>query len=149
MFVSHRIHASTPCYGDNFISLHAYVDYVRILQKTHLWRMVSSGMLRREAFVRPDVSEELSASFIRVTRIGELRNTLAVNSNRRTLRRRATRRNIPEDATLLVQEQFELGGGGGVQWKAVQGAVNKRGACQLQLALFLVHRFLLPWWRRC
>jgi hypothetical protein len=31
-------------------------------------------------FVRSDVSEELSASFIRVTRIGEL-GTLAVTSN--------------------------------------------------------------------
>jgi hypothetical protein len=43
---------------------------------------VSSGMLRRVALVRTDVSEELSASFIRVTRIGELGTTLAVNSNR-------------------------------------------------------------------
>jgi hypothetical protein len=34
--------------------------------------MVSSGMLRRVALVRSDVSEEPSASFIRVTRIGEL-----------------------------------------------------------------------------
>jgi hypothetical protein len=32
--------------------------------------MVSSGMLRRVTLVRTDVSEELSASFIRVTRIG-------------------------------------------------------------------------------
>jgi hypothetical protein len=31
--------------------------------------MVSSGILRRVALVRTDVSEELSASFIRVTRI--------------------------------------------------------------------------------
>jgi hypothetical protein len=47
--------------------------------------MASSGMLRRVALVRTDVSKELSASFIRVTRIGELGTTLAVTSNRRTL----------------------------------------------------------------
>jgi hypothetical protein len=40
--------------------------------------MASSGMLRRVALARSDVSEELSASFIRVTRIGELGTTLAV-----------------------------------------------------------------------
>jgi hypothetical protein len=34
--------------------------------------MVSSGMLRGVALVRTDISEEPSASFIRVTRIGEL-----------------------------------------------------------------------------
>jgi hypothetical protein len=49
--------------------------------------MVSSGMLRRVAPVRIDVSEELRAYFIRVTRIGELETTLAITSNRRTLRR--------------------------------------------------------------
>jgi hypothetical protein len=43
--------------------------------------MASSGMLRRVALVRIDVSEELSASFIRVTRISELGTTLAVTSN--------------------------------------------------------------------
>jgi hypothetical protein len=85
-------------------------------------------MLRRVAFVRTDVSEELSASIIRVTGIGKLGTTLALTSNRRTLfvflrsvRRllvtasvvpsspilvtlmkeaRTTRRNIPEDAIL-------------------------------------------------
>jgi hypothetical protein len=46
--------------------------------------MASSGMLGRVALVGTDVSEELRASFIRVTRIGELRITLAVTSNRRT-----------------------------------------------------------------
>jgi hypothetical protein len=43
--------------------------------------MASSGMLRRVALVRTDVSEELSASFIRVTRIGEIGTTLAVTRN--------------------------------------------------------------------
>jgi hypothetical protein len=43
--------------------------------------MASSGMLRRVALVRTDVSEEPSASIIRVTRISELE-TLAVTSNR-------------------------------------------------------------------
>jgi hypothetical protein len=51
--------------------------------------MVSSGMLRRVALVRTVFSEELSASFIRVTRIGELGTTLAVTSNRRMLQRNA------------------------------------------------------------
>jgi hypothetical protein len=49
--------------------------------------MAPSGMLRRVALVRIDVSKEFSASFIRVTRIGELGITLAVTSNRPTLRR--------------------------------------------------------------
>jgi hypothetical protein len=43
-------------------------------------------MLRRVVLVRTDVSEELIASFIRVTRNGELGTMLAVTSNRRTLR---------------------------------------------------------------
>jgi hypothetical protein len=47
--------------------------------------MVSSGMFRRVALVKTDFSEERSASFIRVTRIGELGTMLAVTSNRRTL----------------------------------------------------------------
>jgi hypothetical protein len=43
--------------------------------------MASSGMLRRVALVRTDVSEEISATFIRVTTVGELGTTLAVTSN--------------------------------------------------------------------
>jgi hypothetical protein len=40
--------------------------------------MASSRMLRRVVLVRTDVSKDLSASVIRVTRIGELGTTLAV-----------------------------------------------------------------------
>jgi hypothetical protein len=52
------------------------------------WRIPSSGLLRRATLVRTDISEELSASIIRVTRICELWITLAVTSNRCTLRRK-------------------------------------------------------------
>jgi hypothetical protein len=90
--------------------------------------MVSSGMLCRVALVRTDVSEELSASFIRVTRIGQpthaavfLRSVsrllvtasvvpsspILVTLLKEVLRSsetyfliRFTRRNIPEDAIL-------------------------------------------------
>jgi hypothetical protein len=44
-------------------------------------RMASSGMLPGVDLVRTEVSEVLSASIIRVTRIGELGTMLAVTSN--------------------------------------------------------------------
>jgi DNA-binding TFAR19-related protein (PDSD5 family) len=50
--------------------------------------MVSSGMLRRVALVRTDVSEELNASIIIVAGMGELGTTLAETSNRHKLRRK-------------------------------------------------------------
>jgi hypothetical protein len=58
------------------------------------------------ALVRTDVSEEPGASFIRVTKIGELGTTQAATSNRRTLR--ATRRNNPEDTILHSHRRENL-----------------------------------------
>jgi hypothetical protein len=49
--------------------------------------MASPGILGRVALVRTDVSEELTASIIRVTRIRELGTTLALTSSRHKLRR--------------------------------------------------------------
>jgi ABC-type taurine transport system substrate-binding protein len=81
---------------------------------------VSSGMLHRVALLRTKVSEEISASFIRVT-IGELGTTLAVtsivpsspilvtlrkealSSSEMLLLRSATRRHIPEDVILQTE----------------------------------------------
>jgi hypothetical protein len=77
-------------------------------------------MLRRVVLVRTDVSEDLSASIIRVTRIGELGRTLAATSNRRTLRRnvffvflRSLRRllvraNVVPSSPILVTLMMEV-----------------------------------------
>jgi hypothetical protein len=52
--------------------------------------MASSGMLRRVALLRTDVSEELRAYIVRVTRTDEVGTTLAVTSKRRMLQRNTT-----------------------------------------------------------
>jgi hypothetical protein len=74
--------------------------------------MASSGMLRRVALVRTDVSEELSVSFIRVRRLlvtasvvhsSPILATLmkeTLSSFETSVLTRATQRNIPEDAIL-------------------------------------------------
>jgi hypothetical protein len=98
------------------------------------WRMASSGMLCRVALVRTDVSEEPSASIIRVTRIGKQGTTFAVTSYRllatanvvpsslilvtlmlealsaseTSIVTRATRRNIPEDVIFHSHRRENL-----------------------------------------
>jgi hypothetical protein len=64
--------------------------------------MAYSGMLRRVALVITDVSEELRASFIKVTRIGELGTTLAVTSNRHSVRRLLVKAKVVPSSPILV-----------------------------------------------
>jgi hypothetical protein len=71
-------------------------------------RIASSGMLRRVALVRTEVSEELSPSCIRVTRIGELGTTLAVTSSRRTLRRLVVTASVVPSWPILVTLMQEV-----------------------------------------
>jgi archaellum biogenesis ATPase FlaH len=49
--------------------------------------MASYAMLHSVSLIRTDVSEEISASFIRVRRLSEPGTTLVVTSNQRTLQR--------------------------------------------------------------
>jgi hypothetical protein len=97
--------------------------------------VVSSGLLRRVPLERTDVSEELSTSFIRVIRIGELGTTHtkliflrsvrrllvtasslilvtlmkeALSSSETSVLTRATRRSIPEDTILHSHRRENL-----------------------------------------
>jgi hypothetical protein len=65
-----------------------------------MYRMASSGMFRRVALVGTDVSEELSSSFIRMTRLGELGITFAVISNRPTLHTNVKTSNLTYHCTV-------------------------------------------------
>jgi hypothetical protein len=64
--------------------------------------MASSGMLRRVVLVITDVSEKPSASFIRVTRIGELGTTLAATSILRSVHRLLVAASVVPSSPILV-----------------------------------------------
>jgi hypothetical protein len=70
--------------------------------------MASSGMLHHVALVRTDVSEELSASFGRLTRISELGTKLAVTSNRSVCQLIVTASVVPKSPILLVTLMKEV-----------------------------------------
>jgi hypothetical protein len=66
-------------------------------------------MIRRVALVRTDVSEEPSASLIRVTRIGELGTTLAATSNRGTHALLIAASVVPSSPILVTLMKEALG----------------------------------------
>jgi hypothetical protein len=70
--------------------------------------MPSSGMFRRVALVRTDVSEELSTSFIRVTRIGELGTMLSVTGNRYSVGQLLVTANVVPSSPILVTLMKEV-----------------------------------------
>jgi hypothetical protein len=120
--------------------------------------MVSSGMLRRVAVVRTDVSEELRASFIRVTRIGELGKTLAVTCNTkellRSLRRLLVTASVVPRSPILVTLMKEAlrSPKTSLLTRATRRNIpedtilhsHRRDNLKSNIVLFLVHRILSP-----
>jgi hypothetical protein len=88
------------------------------MKREQVRRMVSFAMLRRVALIRSDVSDELIASIVRVTRI--MANVVpsspilvnlkidALSSSETLVLTRATRLNIPEDTILHSHRRENL-----------------------------------------
>jgi hypothetical protein len=70
--------------------------------------MVTSGLLRRVALVRTNVSEEPGASFISATRIGELGTTLAVIVFLRSVRQLLVTSSVVASSAILVTLMKEV-----------------------------------------
>jgi hypothetical protein len=105
--------------------------------------MASYGMLRRVALVRTDVSEELSASFIRVRQLLDtaiivpslpILVTLmkeALCSFEKSVLTRATRHNTPEDGILYSHRRENLK-------SYIQNLVSKIYFCKKAVILLLL-----------
>jgi hypothetical protein len=108
--------------------------------------MASSEMLQRVAVVKTDVSEELSASVMRVKRICELETTRMVSSG--LLRRVAlVRTDVSEEpgASLIRVTKFcELGTTQAAPSTRITYFFAATDACEEQRVLFLVHRLWSP-----
>jgi hypothetical protein len=96
--------------------------------------MPSSGMLRRVALVRTDVSEESIAYINRVTRIDKLGAALALPSKRNTLFTRATWRNFPDDAIVHLSVNISF------KFKVIMLAMGAQ--TQSKTLPFILHTFL-------
>jgi hypothetical protein len=92
---------------ENLKSYNVFEVYVRFnvftavtMKNCIFWDVTSCGPCQNRHFG----GKELSAYFIRVTRIGELGTTLAVTSNRRTLRRNiiCAGRALPQKYVLVL-----------------------------------------------
>jgi hypothetical protein len=86
-------------------------------------------MLRRVALVRTDVSEELSDSIIRVTRIGELGTTQAATSNRRTILHSHRRENLKSSSSLIGRRVGRVPAGAKPILKHYMGFLSTSKAC--------------------
>jgi hypothetical protein len=96
-----QINTETKCVRIQFFNEVRFEVFTAVSMKNGVFWNVTPC-----ALVRTDVSEELSASFIKVKRIGELGTTLAVTSNRRKLRRnfRSLRRFLQEQRGVTSQK---------------------------------------------
>jgi hypothetical protein len=89
--------------------------------------MPSSQMLRHEALVRTDVSEDLSTSIFTVTRIGKLVTTLAETSNQLRLRRNTAqqpRRRHSSNEYLIKDEIKRRLNSGNACFRSVQNILS-------------------------
>jgi hypothetical protein len=103
--------------------------------------MASSGVLRCVALVRNDVSEERSASNIRVARIGELGTTLAQTPTRRTQLRNIT--NFVPSPPILITLMMEVVSSSEtsvltiVTWRNISEDAILRSHCRENLKSFI------------